>query len=483
MLSRDSARVDWIAGGLLFALTLALIFFRIDAPPVISFDEAHYVPAARDLLTLTRHNNTEHPLLAKETIALGIMLFGDNAFGWRALGALILSCAVPSIFGLCRMLGLSRISAIFAALLLLLDQTLFVMARTAMLDPHSVGWFCLFMVTLAWSAQPRRSLMWAVIGLAVSGVFLGFAGAAKWMSLINGFIVWFGVMAWRLLTPDGYSLWGERIYRPSEKAWPRITPLLAPAICGLFAIIAYFSVFWPLFFLKEGGVHDVGGFLQAQVTIYQRSALPLAHHPYQSLWWEWPFQWQPIWFYFKDAPTNPNMVEAVFYVGSFVVYWGGFFAVLACLVRGIIRMDSLLLAIAAAFLAFWLVWAVIPKKIGFLYYYAPASLMLGPAIAAVIERIVAERWRTMAMGIVGFLALANFAWYYPGLSGLAVPKDTWGRWVIAKHWIAGRPDPSAKPSASGAASASDTVTEAAVEVEEEAGGQLTGEATGGQAPQ
>ncbi|MEI9928571.1 MAG: hypothetical protein WDN44_13830 [Sphingomonas sp.] len=40
-------------------------------------------PAAQTLLSLGGPRNTEHPLVGKELIALGIALFGDNPFGWR----------------------------------------------------------------------------------------------------------------------------------------------------------------------------------------------------------------------------------------------------------------------------------------------------------------------------------------------------------------------------------------------------------------
>jgi dolichyl-phosphate-mannose--protein O-mannosyl transferase len=449
MMSRDSDKTDWIVGGLLFVAMLAMVFFRIDHPPAhivgdpkldYVFDEAHYVPAAKKLIGFKGHTNTEHPLFAKETIAAGILLFGDNPFGWRVFGALLMSCAVPAIFGMCRLLGLARPASILAAVLLMLDQTSFVLARTAMLDPHSIGWFALFLVSLAWSAQPRRSLAWAIAGLAAAGVLLGFAAAAKWMSGINGVLVWIGITIWRLATDDRYSHFGERIYAPFRYAWPRMPTLVATAISGFAALVAYLAVFWPVFFLKEGGVHDLAGFFKVQLTIYERSALPLAHHPYQSLWWEWPLQFQPIWFYFRD--TGAGSVEAVFYVGNFVVYWGGLIAVAACLVRGAARIDKALLAIAFAYLGFWLIWAVIPKKIGFLYYYAPASLMLGPAIAAALDRMAPERYRSNVMCAVAGLALINFAWFYPGLTGLAAPKDFWPKWTIAPNWVTGHPDPS-----------------------------------------
>jgi dolichyl-phosphate-mannose--protein O-mannosyl transferase len=432
VLSRGEARGDWLMGLFLYAAMLVLVFIRIDRPPSLSFDEAHYVKAARYLLPLLKHENTEHPLFAKETIAFGMLIFGDNPFGWRITGALIMSACVPAVFGTCRMLGLSRMAALFAAFLLMVDNTTFVLARTAMLDTHSVGWFALFVVTLTWSSRPQRSLVAAFGGIVLAGIFLGFAGAAKWMSIINGVLVWFGIFIWRLTSEDRNADWSERLVKGAPQAWPRSSPLLVVLVFFVSAIVAYLAVFWPLFFLKENPAHNFAEYLNAQKVIYDRSVLPLPGHRYANKWWDWPILTRPIWFYFQK--NTPTTIEAVFYTGNIVVYWGGILAAIACLGRGIVRLDRLLLALVLAWLAFWLTWAVIPKKINFQYYYAPASLLLGPMIAAAMDRLIPERFRGWAMFGFGTVALGVFIWFYPGLSGLAVPEEDWKRWLWMKNW-------------------------------------------------
>ena len=69
---------------ILIGLAAEMLFlWGVATPHKLVFDEIHYVPAARALLALNAPLNTEHPLLAKEFIAAGIALFGDNCFGWR----------------------------------------------------------------------------------------------------------------------------------------------------------------------------------------------------------------------------------------------------------------------------------------------------------------------------------------------------------------------------------------------------------------
>src|SRR5688572_2680352 len=74
---------------LLLGLAAQMLFtVHLDRPSRIMFDEVHYVPAAQALLALEGPRNIEHPLVGKELIGAGIVLFGDNPFGWRAFTTL-----------------------------------------------------------------------------------------------------------------------------------------------------------------------------------------------------------------------------------------------------------------------------------------------------------------------------------------------------------------------------------------------------------
>ena len=66
---------------LFILLALHLLVIQNPAKSLV-FDEAYYVPAARDILNGVS-SNPEHPFLGKAWISLGIVTFGDNWFGWR----------------------------------------------------------------------------------------------------------------------------------------------------------------------------------------------------------------------------------------------------------------------------------------------------------------------------------------------------------------------------------------------------------------
>src|SRR5689334_9613366 len=76
----------------------ALFTLHLDQPSRIMFDEVHYVPAAQALIDLSGPRNVEHPLVGKELIAAGMVLFGDNPFGWRAFPTLAGTATVLGAF-------------------------------------------------------------------------------------------------------------------------------------------------------------------------------------------------------------------------------------------------------------------------------------------------------------------------------------------------------------------------------------------------
>ncbi|MEI9849587.1 MAG: phospholipid carrier-dependent glycosyltransferase [Sphingomonas sp.] len=123
------------AVGLLLAAVAEVLFAAwIDRPGKIMFDEVHYVPAALSLLSLDMPRNVEHPMLGKELIALGIALFGDNAWGWRLVPSLAGAATVAGSFAFLRLLTRDMRAAVVGALLVMLNQLVFVLARIAMLD-------------------------------------------------------------------------------------------------------------------------------------------------------------------------------------------------------------------------------------------------------------------------------------------------------------------------------------------------------------
>ncbi len=88
------------------------------------FDEHYY---AHDAAALLKHGlasptwrsgglrEQSHPLLGDETIAVGILVLGDNAWGWRIMSALAGILLIGIVYPLARRLLLSRPWAVLQA--------------------------------------------------------------------------------------------------------------------------------------------------------------------------------------------------------------------------------------------------------------------------------------------------------------------------------------------------------------------------------
>ncbi len=119
----------------IIGLVAQLLFtFRLTTPHKLVFDETHYVAAARVLMELSGPSNIEHPLLGKELIALGMLIFGDNSLGWRIMSTFAATAVVLGIFAILWLLFGRVRTAVIGALCVLLNITVFIQARIGMLD-------------------------------------------------------------------------------------------------------------------------------------------------------------------------------------------------------------------------------------------------------------------------------------------------------------------------------------------------------------
>src|SRR3984957_14966531 len=141
----STARSAIIAVVIFFAAHFALLA-GVTAPNKFYFDEVHYVPAARQMLSADKSGpqlNPMHPPLAKQLIALSIDVFGDTPLGWRYGSVLFGALAIVGVY-LCglALFGVQS-AAVAAAMIAFFNQMVFVQSRIAMLDIFALT-FALF---------------------------------------------------------------------------------------------------------------------------------------------------------------------------------------------------------------------------------------------------------------------------------------------------------------------------------------------------
>jgi dolichyl-phosphate-mannose-protein mannosyltransferase len=390
-----------LAALLLGLATFALFALHLGRPGTIVFDEVHYVPAARAMLDFSMPMNSEHPPLAKQAIAIGMALFGDGPIGWRAMSVVAGVATVLGGFAIL-LLAFGRVPvALIGAVLVALNQMVFVQARIAMLDGFLGAFVTCGIAALVWAGQGRSFLR-----LALAAILFGAATATKWAAAPYVALACLAI------------LWSLRA-RPA-------TALAATFAFGTIAVATYFASFVPLFFHARDAFAP-GDLIAQQWRMLDSQTQILRPHPYQSDWYSWPLMLRPIWYFYEP---DAGVQRGVLLIGNPVVLWGGLASIVACGVawwRGS-KPHGALAGLWAFSLA---IFAVIPKSLGFFYYYHLSSVFVALALAAAIYRYATPRAQ---LAVVGAAAIA-FLWFYPILSGAALPDDqAFVRWMLFDGW-------------------------------------------------
>ncbi|MDF0489423.1 phospholipid carrier-dependent glycosyltransferase [Sphingomonas sp. H39-1-10] len=415
---------------LIGVLAQALFSYRLTTPHTVMFDEVHYVPAARKLLTLAAPANTEHPLVGKEIIAAGIALFGDTPLGWRALSTLAGTATVLGVFWIVWLMFRRTRTAALGATFALLNFTIFVEARIAMLDGFMAMFVVLATAMLLWSMRAHTAAS-AWPRWVAGSVLLGLAVGAKWTAV--PFVAYAGAAFLTIRLSEARradrSVWwalnaGGHLY------WPGLAAIPALMTLGIVSVAVYFATFTPAFYYHDMPL-SLDRLLWFQGNMYAQQTQVLPSHPYQSQWWSWPLMIRPIWYLYEyvDGATR-----GVLMIGNPAVLWGGLVAVAACGYLGWRERSLRLLGAAALWAGAYLPWIIIPKSLGFFYYYYLPSVFLPVAIAAALQRVCKGRFARWDEGAV-LVALGLFAFFYPILSAapLAGPQS-FHRWMWFPTW-------------------------------------------------
>ncbi len=194
----------------------------------------------------------------------------------------------------------------------------------------------------------------------------------------------------------------------------------------LLPAIVYLASFVPLYGLSLSDIW------QAQRRIFSdNTTTAIAGHTYMSSWPSWPFLVRPVWFLFDKIADG--RIAAVVFLGNPLVLWPALLA-LAVAVRDVIvarRTDAFL--IVAFYLGLYLSWALLPRTLGFLYYYLPAATFASLALVYALRREGCPRWLLWAYLVV---AAAGFAAMLPvSAAFVGTTMATFNRLMIFQSWI------------------------------------------------
>jgi dolichyl-phosphate-mannose-protein mannosyltransferase len=415
-----------VIAAVIFVVAHLALLVGVTTPEKFYFDEVHYVPAARQMLEPVMPGpmlNPMHPPLAKQLIALSIHAFGDVPLGWRYPGVLFGSLAIVAMY-LCGLaLFAAQGPAIATALLAFFNQMVFVQSRIAMLDIFSLSFGLLAIAAFMHGFRQARPH----VSFALAGLAFGLSAACKWSGLF-ALAVCIAIVAairlmqsWRTQFADGNA--GDW-YQPG--LWPDFRSYHFAACFVLIPAVAYFAAFVPLYGLS------LPDLLEAQRRIFSdNTTTAIAGHTYMSSWPSWPFLLRPVWYLFDKVADD--RIAAVVFLGNPVVLWAALPALAVCLRDWIVTRRADAFLILSFYAGPYLAWALLPRTLGFLYYYLPAATLASLALVYVLRRGNSPRWRLwafVALAGAGFAAMLPITVAFIGTS-----METFVRLMLFQSWI------------------------------------------------
>ena len=373
----------FLASVLVFAFVTRI--FELGSPKNEYFDEVYHAFTAREILNGNKMAwewwNTPpegfayewtHPPLAKLGMVLGMKIFGENAFGWRIVQAILGTGAVFLIYLISKELFKDRLLAILASVVFSLDGLALVMSRIGMNDTYM-----LFFMLLSLYLFIKEKDFFSSIGF-------GLALTSKWS------VIW--------IIPIFFILWLRR----KNKFKPSVLWFL------LLPFIIYLLTYLPMFLTGHG--IDIWWGMQKQMWWYHTRLR--ATHPYTSSWWSWSFLLRPIYLYTSNEVNG--MVSRIYAMGNPFVFWFGLISVATSFVYSFIDKNKRLALIIFSYLIFFVPWAASPR-IMFLYHYLPSIPFMCIAIAYVLRR---NPKLIFPLLVISF---SLFVYFYPHWAGLNIP--------------------------------------------------------------
>ena len=271
--------------------------------------------------------------------------FPDNIYLWLRLLPTLAGVLLPLIiFFLVLRLGLSRIAAFTAAMLVIFENAILVQSRFILLDSFLLLFG--FSALLAYFKYIQEN---KVTYLFLSGAFAVLSLSVKWTGAT--FLVLLIILEIIRLVKEKNGLFLLR----------NLMALIIIPFIIYFSIFAIHlglltksgpgDAFMSLGFQKTlaGSTVNAEGykplglmtkFVELNLKMYGANTNLTAGHPYSSKWYSWPFMARPIYYWHENSPGTASQESRIYLLGNPIIWWASTAAIiysLFALARGIIQ--------------------------------------------------------------------------------------------------------------------------------------------------
>ena len=390
------------------------------------FDEIYHGRTAFEHLRNIRPYETTHPPLGKLIIAASIHIFGMTPFGWRFIGAIFGVLMLLVMYALLKNMFGKTLIAVCGTLLLGFDFMRFTQTRIATIDTYGVFFILLsfYFMYRHITTDPEAHIVASLPSLALSGISFGLGCASKW-------IVPYAGIGLALIYTIRLVMLGK-YYNDKGRlgfAGYLIATLLFSVVFFLILPVVIYILSYIPYGLARGMTISDNMLLnpeyyqiiwENQVSMLNYHGKLVATHPYSSWWYQWIVDGRPILYY---NSYNGEMRSTFSAFGNPIVWWGGFFGMIAVAYQMVKQRDGKALFIFIGYLSQLLPWVAV-TRIVFIYHYFPSTLFLVMALSHVFNTILERGIGRFKDAIYVFTASAGvlFIMFYPYLTGVYAPQ-------------------------------------------------------------
>lgn len=360
-------------------------FFALGNPAEFIFDEIYYAKDAKAIIDGKLQSNKPgyewepgaevswpHPEYGKLAIALGILAFGNEAFGWRFVPALAGFALLLFVFPLARRFGLSPGWSLAALLLAAADQLGLAQSRVATLDIFVALWTVVCVYCALRYVQDGHRRRW----LLLAGLSGGLALGTKWSGALALLVAAVIVLLFRVRRPEDHGR--ARLLRAARAALP---PLAALVVLPLALYVLSYA-----FYFSAG--HSWADWWEMQRQAWYFNFHLHATHSYASAAPTWILDVRPVWYYFDGKAVYHGIVA----MGNPILWWGATLALVLLPVIAINDRDRRLVLPALVVALLYFPWFA-ASRTSFLYYMTPVAPFMAVLVATGLSRLAGDPLR------------------------------------------------------------------------------------------
>ncbi|MFY9710887.1 MAG: phospholipid carrier-dependent glycosyltransferase [Candidatus Cybelea sp.] len=198
-------------------------------------------------------------------------------------------------------------------------------------------------------------------------------------------------------------------------------------------------------------IHNFNDVVYRQYSMFEYHDVGVAHatHPYSSKWWQWPLDYVPIAYFYRDQrhdPSDPRQccISEVTSMPNPMILWFGLFSVPFVGVLALRLRNKGYALIVLDYVLQWVPWAGSPRITFAYHFYVNIPLIcLCNSIALQHLSGWGKRVRngiamsTFAAGAYIAMVIAAFIFFYPILSAHPIAWDAWHERMWIDKWIVG----------------------------------------------